>query len=241
MTEVMNDATTMIENLHGRASWYRLLAGVFAEEPQAAFIRELRSEVCLASLAELGVNFGDDFLAVPEEALLEELAAEYTMLFVAPGGFPPMESVRLQGGLQQSAINEARDAYAAEGFVMQSGRFAAFDDHLAVEMQFVAALLQRQAEELESDNADELQRLEKSIKRFWSKHLGRWVRGYAGLVEEAAAHSFYREMARLLDAFAAAELEMMGLEIPDLDGGRWRAPKPEAVTQPMQCGGAAAS
>lgn len=241
MTEVMNDAETMTESLHSRAHWYRLLAGVFAEEPQAAFLREFRSEVCLASLAELGVNFADDFLAEQEEALLESLAAEYTMLFVAPGGFPPMESVRLQGGLQQSALNETRDAYAAEGFVVQSGRFAAFDDHLAVEMQFVAALLERQAEAQERDDADEARRLDKSIKRFWSKHLGRWVRGYAGLVEEAAAHSFYREMARLLDAFAASELEIMGLDIPDLDSGRWRAPKPEAVTQPMQCGGASSS
>jgi putative dimethyl sulfoxide reductase chaperone len=231
----------MIETLRSRSHWYRLLAGVFAEEPQAAFLRELRSEACLASLAELGVNFGDDFLVESEEALLEELAAEYTMLFVAPGGFPPMESVRLQGGLRQSAVNETRDDYAAEGFSVQPGRFITFDDHLAVEMQFVAALLERQADALEQDDATEAMRLEKTVKRFWVKHLGCWVRGYASLVEEAAAHTFYREMARLLDAFAIAELEVMGLEIDDQDGGRWRAPKPESVTQPMQCGGAASS
>lgn len=239
MTESMEQANS-IAALQSRAHWYRLLAGAFAEEPQSGFLRELRGENCLAALDELGVNFGADFLDSEEDALVEELAAEYTMLFVAPGGFPPVESVRLQGGYKQSAANETRDAYAAEGFTVQSGRFATFDDHLAVEMQFVAALLERQAEALSAGDGQEARRLEKSAKRFWMKHLGRWCRGFAQLVEEAAEHSFYREMARLLDAFAVAELEVMGLEVADEDGGRLRAPKPESVTRPMQCGGPAA-
>lgn len=238
MTEPMEQPNS-IEALQSRAHWYRLLAGVFAEEPQSGFLRELRSEGFLAALAELGVNFGSDFLGCPEDTLIEELAAEYTMLFVAPGSFPPIESVRLQGGYRQSAANEARDAYAAEGFSVQPGRFISFDDHLAVEMQFVAALLERQAEALSSGDEQEARRLEKATKRFWMKHLGRWCRGYAQLVEEAAEHSFYREMARLLDAFAAAELDVLGLDVADEDGGKLRAAKPEAVTQPMQCGGAA--
>ncbi|MCW8827950.1 MAG: molecular chaperone TorD family protein [Gammaproteobacteria bacterium] len=228
-----------IDELKSRAHWYRLLAGVFAEEPQAPFLRELRSQACIESLAEVGVSFGEDFLATDEEMLLDDLAAEYTMLFVAPGGFPPVESVRLQGGYRQSASSEVRDAYTAEGFSVQSGRFAIFDDHLAAQMQFVAALLERQAEALAAAEEQEARRLEKTVKRFWIKHLGRWCRGYAQLVEEAAEHSFYREMARLLDAFVTAELDIMGLDVADEDGGKLRAPKPKAVTEPMQCGGAA--
>jgi TorA maturation chaperone TorD len=233
------EQTDAVEALKSRAHWYRLLAGVFAEELHAQFLRELRNEGCLETFAELGVNFGDDFLTRDEETLLEELAAEYTMLFVAPGAFPPIESVRLQGGYKQSASSETRDAYTVEGFAVQSGRFATFDDHLAVEMQFVAALLERQADALSSGDEQEARRLEKTAKRFWMKHLGRWCRGYAQLVEDASEHSFYREMAILLSAFTAAELELMGLDVADEDGARLRAPKPEAVTKPMQCGGAA--
>lgn len=238
----MNDSSNQVESveaLNSRAHWYRLLAGVFAEEPQAPFLRELRSQACIEALAEVGVSFGEDFLATGEEKLLEDLAAEYTMLFVAPGGFPPVESVRLQGGYRQSAFNEVRDAYAAEGFNVQSGRFAIFDDHLVAQMQFVAALLERQAEALAAAEEQEARRLEKTVKRFWMKHLGRWCRGYAQLVEEAAEHSFYREMARLLDAFVTAELDIMGLDVVDEDGGKLRAPKPKSVSEPMQCGGAA--
>jgi len=238
MTESLEQPNS-IEALKSRVHWYRLLAGVFAEEPQGDFLRELRGEDCLAALGDLGVNFGEDFIGCNEDTLSEELAAEYTMLFVAPGGFPPIESVRLQGGYRQSAVNETRDAYAAEGYNVQSGRFISFDDHLAVEMQFIAALLERQAEALSAGNEQEARRMEKTVKRFWMKHLGRWVRGYASLVEEAAEHSFYREMACLLGAFAEAELDAMGLNVADEDGGKMRAAKPEAVTRPMQCGGAA--
>lgn len=228
------------ETLQARAHWYRLLSGVFAEEPRGAFLQELRSPVCLGALAELGADFGADFLESDEAALAETLACEYTMLFIAPGGFPPVESVRLQGGYRQSAASETRAFYAEEGFAVDGGRFAAFEDHLAVELQFVAALTERQATALTEGDAQEAARLAKRIKKFWVQHLGRWVRGYAMLLEEAAEHSFYREMARLLAAFAEAELALLGIELADADGGRWRAPKPEQVTKPMQCGGAGA-
>ncbi|NIR43776.1 MAG: molecular chaperone TorD family protein [Gemmatimonadetes bacterium] len=239
MTET-TQCTTAVDSLRARAHWYRLLAGVFAEEPQAAFVRELRTEACRGALAELGVAFGDDFLRTDEATLLETLACEYTMLFVAPGGFPPMESVRLEGGLRQGAAIRAHACYASEGLAVEAGRFAGFDDHLAVELEFVAALLERQAEALEGNDGQEARRLEKASKRFWVKHLGRWVRGYAGLVEEASEHSFFREMARLLAAFAESELELLGLDVDDGDGGRWRAPKPPEATRPVQCGGAGA-
>lgn len=238
MTEKSHE-TPVTDTLRARAHWYRLLSGVFAEEPGVEFLQQLRSDACLAALAELGLNFGDDFLRPEHAELAETLACEYTMLFVAPGGFPPMESVRLLGGLRQRAANEVRAFYTQHGFVMHGGRFAAFDDHLAGQLQFVAALLEHEADALTGGEDQQARRMEKSVKRFWVQHLGRWVRGYAMLMEDAAEHSFYREMARLLADFAEAELQLLGLDVADLDGGRWRAPKPEEVSRPMQCGGGA--
>src|SRR5512142_3361105 len=76
---------------------------------------------------------------------------------------------------------------------------------------------------------------EKELRRFWVQHLGLWVRGYAQLIERAAEHSFYREMAGLLHRFAKAEIEALGVNIPDQDGARYRAPKPEMPEG--RCGG----
>ena len=47
------------------------------------------------------------------------------------------------------------------------------------------------------------------------------------LIERAAAHSFYREMARFLHGFADEEIVAMGLRIDDLDRGRAVVPKTE--------------
>lgn len=243
MTKNEIDMTNTLENtileLRAREGWYRLLAGVFAEEPKEVFLRELRENTCHSALIELGVKFDKDFLTPDFSELVEQLACEYTMLFVAPGGFPPVESVRLQGGYRQSAASRVKEFYTSEGVAVKASGFDIFDDHLAVEMGFVATLLERQANALEHNEEIESKRLEKSIKRFWVQHLGRWVRGFSTLVEQAAEHSFYREMSILLNAFSESELETLKLDIVDGDGGRWRAPKPAQVTQPMQCGGGA--
>ncbi|MFZ5462119.1 MAG: hypothetical protein ACOZB1_00980, partial [Pseudomonadota bacterium] len=68
---------------------------------------------------------------------------------------------------------------------------------------------------------------ERETKRFWTLHLGRWVRGYARLVQRAAEHSFYREMARLLEAFAEQEIALLRLRVEDQDLGREVVPKSE--------------
>ncbi len=54
------------------------------------------------------------------------------------------------------------------------------------------------------------------------------MRGYSGLIERAASHSFYREMARFLGGFADEEIVAMGLShLDDLDQGRLEVPKSE--------------
>lgn len=214
-----------IEELKARADVYRLLSGVFVEEPSASFIEALREPASLAQLAQAGLHFGADFTAAPVDALLDELSIEFTTLFVASGGVPPVESVRLYGRFKQEPNFETMQAYRRHGFVLQPGRHEVFSDQLGVELLFVAELLDRSAAALEGGDADAARRLEKEVKRFWVQHLGRWVRGYARLVERLAEHSFYREMARFLGGFAAEEVEAMGLAVEDADQARLVVPK----------------
>lgn len=228
--------TIEIESLRARAGWYRLLAGVFAEEPRGDFLDALRGDASLAALDALGVHLGPEFSEADRERIADTLGCEYTMLFVAPGGFPPVESVRLQGGFRQGANSAVRAFYRAEGFAAHGGRFAVFEDHLSVELGFVGVLLERQAEALEAGDIQRARQAEKTIKRFWVQHLGLWVRGFASVIVRAAEHPFYRGMARLLGAFAESELGLLGLEVADTDGGSWRAPRPAQVDEPMWCG-----
>jgi TorA maturation chaperone TorD len=213
--------------LRSRASFYRLLAGAFLEEPKADYLRALRHPDALADLARLGVRFDADVTETDLEALTEALACEYTTLFLAPGGCPPVESVRLFGRTQQEPFQKVKQIFARTGFLLQPEGFALFEDQLGVELSFVAAMLERLAACLDEDDASASVLLEKEIKRFWALHLGRWVRGYANLLARITEHSFYREIAHLLRDFAEEELALLGIRVEDIDGGKAIVPKVE--------------
>lgn len=219
-------AETAVE-CRARAAIYRLLSGVFVEEAAAGFLAALRAPAVQAQLADTGLRFDTDFTEAALEALTETLAVEYATLFAASGGFSPVESVRLYGRYKQEPNFATMQTYRRCGFTLQPGRHEVFADQLGVELMFVAELLERAASALEQDDVAAHRKLEKEIKRFWSQHLGRWVRGYARLVERAAAHSFYREMARFLGGFAEEEIAAMGLRIEDADQARLEVPKAE--------------
>ncbi|MBU0621827.1 MAG: molecular chaperone TorD family protein [Gammaproteobacteria bacterium] len=217
----------LVAECKARANVYRLLAGVFLEEPTAAYLNALRSDEGMAMLQEMGAAFGEDFTAMPLPQLQDALAIEYAALFVVSGGCPAIESVRLHGRLQQQPYFEVREIYQKAGFKVVGARFAIYDDQLGAQLSFVAELLERAAAALGSGDRVGYERLTKEIKRFWALHPGKWVRGYATLLERAAEHSFFREMAKLLGGFAQWELDLLGVRVEDLDGGKLKVPKSE--------------
>lgn len=224
-----------------RARIYRMLSGVFIEEPSAEFLTAMRTPELLSQLAAADVRFDSDFIETPIERLVDDLAVEYTTLFAASGGFPPVESVRLYGRFKQEPNHETMSIYRRNGFELKPGRHEVFADQIGVELLFVAELLERAADAVESGDDKGFRRLEKEIKRFWSQHLGRWARGYGRLVERAAQHSFYRAMGKFLVGFAEEELAAMGLKVEDADQARLVVPKADIKLEfnpdEPECGG----
>jgi TorA maturation chaperone TorD len=218
-----------VDECRARAQLLRLLAGAFAEEPGGDYLRALRQPESLAALAQAGVRFDADFLQPALARLEDTLACEFATLLASPGGCPPVESARLTGRFQQQPYFEVQQAYRAAGFEVRGGRHAVFDDALGVELLFVAALLGRSADAQEQGDIAAQVEAQKDLKRFWVQHLGRWVRGYAGLVMRATEHSFYREMAALLRDLAEDELARLGLRVEDADGGRMVVPKSDVA------------
>lgn len=211
-----------------RARIYRVLAGVFVEEPSAELLASMRDSAWLKSLERVGITFGSDFLDAELATLVNVLACEYATLFASSGGFPPIESVRLTGRFKQEPNYQIAALYKRLGFEQVKGRFDVFADQLGMELMFVAEMLERCAVALADDDLATYKKLDKEIKRFWSLHLGRWVRGYSGLIARAANHSFFRAMARFLNGFATEEIAAMGLSrLDDLDQGQLVIPKSE--------------
>lgn len=213
------------DEVAARAHMYRLLAGVFIEEPQPGFLAALRSAESLAELADAGVRFDADFVDADLQSLADALAVEFTSLFLASGGFPPLESVRLTGYLQQGPTMALRALYHQYGFQGVESRFHVYEDQLGVELLFVAELLDRILAAIDRGDRVTAARIDKEVKKFWTQHLGRWVRGYAALVARATEHSFFRGMALLLARFAQEEIDSMRLRVSDEDQGRLVVPK----------------
>lgn len=237
-----DDPAAQQQELLARAQMCRILAGVFVEEASPQFLAAMRSAEMLASLGQMGVVFGHDFLDPEPDALADALACEYATLFASSGGFPPVESVRLTGRFKQDPHYEVLKLYRRLGFDVQRGRFEVFPDQLGIELSFVAELLEQAAQALAGGRQAAFKAVDKEIKRFWALHLGRWVRGYSSLITRAAGHSFYREMARLLGGFAQEEILALGLSnLDDLDQGQLEVPKAEVkvefnLDEPV-CGG----
>ena len=172
----------LVGECNARAGIYRLLAGVFLEEPTAEYLKAIRSPAVMSSLLEMGVVFPDDFTAPPLAELLDTLACEYAVLFVVTGGCPAVESIRLYGRFQQQSFFEVREIYQKAGFKVSGGRFMVFDDQLGVELMFVAVLLGRAANALASGNQDRLRALSRSssVSGRCTRQMGAWLRHLAG-------------------------------------------------------------
>ncbi len=224
-TELSNGE--LVAECRARANIYRILSGAFLEEPTTEYLEAIRSPDAMTSLKGLGVAFGPDFTATPIAQLQEELAQEYAVLFVVTGGCPAVESIRLYGRFQQQPFFEMREIYRQAGFKVSGGRFMVFDDQLGAMLMFVAEMLERAADALADGKQSEYTDTVKTIKRFWALHLGKWVRGYATLLERATEYSFYREIARLLGSFAEWELGLLGVQVDDVDGGKLKVPPAE--------------
>lgn len=219
--------TEQIAEYRGRANLHRMLAAAFLEEPSQAYLASLRSDDTIRTLQAFGVAFDDDFTQASLPELQETLACEYASLFVVSGGCPAVESVRMMGRFQQQPYFETRDFYARCGFELARARHPVFYDQLGVELSFLAALLDRAADALEQGNEVGHAQHLKDIKRFWVQHAGRWVRGYSRLLQQAAAHSFFREMAKLLGSYAEWELALLGVKVEDVDQGKLKVPQAE--------------
>lgn len=222
-----NEIAEVLEEYSARANLCRLFAGAFAEEPSEAYVAALRTPQSREALAAMGARFDADFEVASDGELAEALACEWTTLFASPGGCPPIESVRMTGRMQQEPFHAVRETYRRAGFKVAPGRFSVVDDQLGVELLFVASLLERIRAAIECHDLLQQDRTLKELQRFWVLHLGRWVRGYASLVERATLHSFFRELARLLREFAEGEIEALHVRVDDIDGGRLEVPKSE--------------
>lgn len=208
--------------LHGGASdggaalgeVYGFLATVFRCPLTASSLGAIRSPEFVAALADAGVVLDDAFAASPDMTLLDQLAIDYTQLFHGPNGhISPYESVRTAGDggeLNGPAARSVRDCFETSGFAFNPN-CGEFPDHIAVELEFMAEMIRREAAAEQCGDAT-ARRCRTLRREFFDSHIGTWGREFGEAVSRQAKTCFYGELGRLL--VDTLELDGAALQTP---------------------------
>ena len=192
--------------LAGRSYIYQLLKYIFADEPTAQLL-DLITEDFTYEVLSLFVSEDEMTLfahlvtrikerRVEDELhLLDDLKGEYTALFIGPNKLvaPPWESVYVNKArviLQESTL-KVREFYRRHQLLPANYPRVA-DDHLAIELDFMAKLSKRVEE------SEDVSLLKEQLE-FLDSHLLRWVPQFATDIQSSKTHRMYPFMAKITE------------------------------------------
>lgn len=197
------------------ADIYGLLATFFAAEPSRDRLAQLQTPALRDLFTELEIDLGESFYTKDKEDLLEELAVEFTGLFIGPGRFiSPHESVHHTredgdyGKLWGADTVAVKKYIEATGLSYQS-EFGGMPDHISAELEFMQKLEERYAQAVEDNETELAQNLAQIKNRFLSEHLLVWAPEFCEKVMANANFPFYREIARVTSDFLQQEGELL--------------------------------
>lgn len=191
----------------GRSLLYRILASLYLREVSAETLQILSSKEVSEVLDGLGAD--TDNLSGPEDndgqkRFLDELAEEYTALFILPGGVSPYESVRLKGLLCQDPEWKVREFYKRFGVVMREGS-SIFSDHIGLEFDFMSYLAGKESAALSAKDEEDASGWQEVQREFFKDHINKWVHVLLDELDRCALYPFYREVAVLTRRFMNIE------------------------------------
>jgi TorA maturation chaperone TorD len=186
-------------------------------EPSTDFSEEHLFDSMLAAasalapdLAESARRLGAAFVAQDMQTLL----VDYTALFIGPAQPRAMPYASFWLTDDQSMRHEATmavlDFYEQGGFDV-SEDIRELPDHIAVELEFLYALIFARNQAQACGSEEELAAADALHRRFAAEHLGVWVGPFAVAVNSGAASAFYKELADLTARFVHMEADLQHL------------------------------
>jgi TorA maturation chaperone TorD len=207
--------TEMAETATARANIYGLLTAAFRVEPSSSFLTRLKDPEILGVLEGLGVSLGEDFRDSSNEQLREDLAIEFTRLFLGPRGhISPHESLHTDSASDGNADLWGAETVKVKRFMEAAGltvddSFTGMPDHISAEMEFMQQLTTREAEAWTEADEEFATNILKIEKRFYDEHLSRWVARFCDKVIETSEHPFYQGIGDVTKGFLEYEGETL--------------------------------
>ena len=209
----MNERTEVIL----RSNCYKLLAGCFYEPDEGLLLGE---RVC-ENLENLLREYAPEAAAAASAMAAalggqseEALRVDYAALFVGPFTLiaPPYGSVYLDKGrrvMGDSTLQVLR-------FYQDAGLAVEIDeppDHVAVELEFLYYLADREASALAAGREGEAAELREMQARFFFTCFGPWVYEFCRVIRRGTANPFYLALADCLGGFLAACERAFAIEL----------------------------
>ncbi len=167
----------MIESATARGNVYGFLAAVFRAEATVSMTQEIQNHGFPETLSALGLPPGDRLYDADPDKLAEDLALEFTKLFIGPGPhLSPYESTNIQG------MNKLDATLWGPQTVKKAEAWAKPDE------EFAANIV-------------------KFEERFLGEHLSQWAPMFCDKVIDQSEHPFYRGFAEVTKDFLEFECQ----------------------------------
>lgn len=190
----------MIESMKDEWHLINLLKHIFWNEPTSDLLTRLQEGTPVAEESELDRGLNALIAAVGAnsdrlDAFREELAVEFTGLFIGPRQPPavPFASFYLSetATLMTDVTVDVRKRYLAAEMAVKE-LYSLPDDHVAVELEFLGFLTDKCTESFAAGDRETASRLFEQRESFCREHFSRWVPQFAQKVIDAACGDFYR-------------------------------------------------
>lgn len=170
-------------------------------------------------------------LPQPPQGLNDLFEATFGLL--VSGACPPHET---------DYINEKFTFQRSHALADVSGFYQAFGlqpaphrreqhDHIVLELEFMAFLLEMERRAAESDKAEASDRsmtCRHAARRFFQEHLAWWAPAFGRLLARENTSGYYESVGVLLGALIAAERALCGIESPPVGAAPSKVERPEA-------------
>ncbi|MDF1592046.1 MAG: molecular chaperone TorD family protein [Desulfobacterales bacterium] len=194
-----------------RGNVYGLLATVFGQEISSDLLHQIKDPRFLGVLSGLGIEFKGDFFEKPDEDLIEELAVEFTRLFLGPGKhISPHESIHHEredgqwGKLWGQSTVDAKKFIESAGFDYKS-EYKGLPDHISVELEFMQQVALSEAKAWQDQDKEKALYCLQIERKFIEEHLSRWVPAFCKKVMQDTESHFYKGVAELAQKFIEFE------------------------------------
>lgn len=207
-----------VEANRSRGRVYSFLSKVYEREVTVDFLKQLTGNEFISQLSAMGEDEGFRLLTTYLKSIAGrdlqqvrlELAVEYARLFLGLGAgvYHPSESAYTT--TTHFIMQQPRDSVMAEyrkALVDKVKEFPEPEDHVAMELQFMAHLCGKAEEAMKGGQKIDAKKLLETQRDFITNHLLVWVPKLANDIIKATTVDFYKAVAQITKGFIELDKE----------------------------------